>query len=44
MDYILWGISWPNVQMMIADAPRYTTEPEKKEITTVEQARKFFKV
>lgn len=44
VDYILWGISWPNVQMMIADAPRYTTEPKKKEITTAEEARKFFKV
>jgi hypothetical protein len=30
--------------MMIADAPRYTTEQKKKEIKTAEEARKFLKV
>jgi|ADurb_H2B_03_Slu_FD_contig_21_1068536_length_645_multi_6_in_0_out_0_2 hypothetical protein len=25
VDYILWGISWMNIQMMIADAPHYVT-------------------
>jgi hypothetical protein len=22
-DYILWGISWTNLQLKLADAPRY---------------------
>jgi hypothetical protein len=22
-DYILWGISWANLQLKLADAPRY---------------------
>lgn len=29
-DYLLWGISWLNVQLMIADAPR-TRELTKDE-------------
>lgn len=44
LDYMLWGVSWATLQLMLADAPRYTTAPESKEIVTVEQARKFFKV
>jgi hypothetical protein len=27
-DYLLWGISWLNVQLMIADAPRIS--PKKQ--------------
>jgi hypothetical protein len=30
LDYILWGISWMNLEMMIADAPRYVTGEEVK--------------
>lgn len=41
MDYILWGISWPNLQMMLADAPRYTTKQEVKPLESFEDAQKF---
>lgn len=33
-EYLLWGISWLNIQMMIADAPR-TEELEKDEFGNV---------
>ncbi|MFA5689886.1 MAG: hypothetical protein WC959_12230 [Kiritimatiellales bacterium] len=22
-DYVLWGIAWKNIEMMVADAPRW---------------------
>ena len=28
-DYLLWGISWLNVQIMLADAARVEQEPEQ---------------
>jgi hypothetical protein len=30
IDYILWGVSWINLQLMIADAPRYVTGNKMK--------------
>jgi hypothetical protein len=30
VDYILWKISWVNIQMMIADAPRYISGDETR--------------
>lgn len=32
LDYLLWKISWINLQMMIIDAPRYTNDSKKEEI------------
>jgi len=25
LEYLIWGITWVNLQMMIVDAPRYTS-------------------
>jgi len=44
VEYILWGISWASLQLMLADAPRYTTKPAAKEIVTIQDARKFLKL
>jgi hypothetical protein len=33
MHYLFWGIRWINLQLMIADAPRY----EGKDTTTIEE-------
>lgn len=30
LEYLLWNISWINLQMMIIDAPRYNTGDSKK--------------
>ncbi|MEZ2337692.1 hypothetical protein AB6735_18745 [Mucilaginibacter sp. RCC_168] len=30
--YMLWKVSWINIQMMLADAPRYKSKP-KDEVT-----------
>lgn len=29
--YILWGVSWINIQMMLADAPRYIRKSKDKD-------------
>lgn len=29
-EYIVWGISWVNLQMMLADAPRYIYDDKEK--------------
>lgn len=44
VDYILWGISWAALQIMMADAPRYTMGSKKKELVTIDDARKFLKL
>jgi hypothetical protein len=31
LDYLLWGIAWVNVQMMLADMPRYDYKGKSKE-------------
>jgi len=25
LDYLIWGVAWVNLQMMIVDAPRYVS-------------------
>jgi hypothetical protein len=42
-DYLLWGLSWANVQMKLADAPRYTYGKDKGGtfIGTEEELEKF---
>jgi hypothetical protein len=30
-DYLLWGITWLNVQLMLADGARYVTADEGEE-------------
>jgi hypothetical protein len=46
-DYLLWGISWQNVRMMLADAPRYKSvkkgseEPEVKDMS-FEELEKYW--
>lgn len=44
VNYILWGLSWANIQMMLADAPRYTTDSEVKELTDIEDAKEFLNI
>lgn len=44
VDYMLWEVSWATLQLMLADAPRFTTQPRSKEIVTVDDAKKFFKL
>jgi hypothetical protein len=31
--YVLWGISWQTVKMMIADAPKMVRKSKKKKLT-----------
>jgi hypothetical protein len=31
LDYILWGISFVNIQMILLDAPEYFSDNGKKE-------------
>jgi hypothetical protein len=44
VNYILWGIAWINIRMMLADAPRYISVKtnQKKEITTAEELEEFW--
>jgi hypothetical protein len=43
-DYILWGESWTNLQMKIADAPRISTKKDEvKPIETEEELEAFLK-
>jgi len=32
LDYLIWGIAWINLQMMITDAPRYVSGQKTEEI------------
>lgn len=36
-DYVLWGTSWANLQMKLADAPRYTYSKKEKVKTIVNE-------
>jgi hypothetical protein len=41
--YMMWKISWINIQMMLADAPRYNAE-DKEEIkvaTSIDDFKEF---
>jgi hypothetical protein len=42
MHYIMWGTSWLNIQMMLADAPRYVRgEVKAKELETEEDIERY---
>lgn len=51
LEQILWKISWVNLQMMIVDAPRYSSDeeetdriiPEPETIEEIDQLMKRFK-
>lgn len=32
LSYMLWGITWINLRMMIADAPRYVSDDVADEV------------
>lgn len=36
-EYLLWGISWLNLQLMIADAPRTKEMPTDEEGNPIEE-------
>jgi hypothetical protein len=36
-DYILWGTSWVNLQMKLADAPHYSYNKKEKVHTIVDE-------
>lgn len=36
-EYLLWGISWLNLQLMIADAPRTKETPTDEEGNPIEE-------
>ena len=36
-NYIIWGIAWVNLRMMIADAPRYVTGDKVKKGPPIER-------
>lgn len=36
-DYLLWGISWLNVQLMIADAPRSKDLPTDEDGNVIDE-------
>lgn len=38
-DYLLWGISWLNVQMMIKDAPRTKEQPTDDEGRPIDESK-----
>lgn len=48
-DYLLWGIAWINVSLMMADSARYVSSTEdqgddstmKVRLTTKEEIKKF---
>jgi len=42
-QYVLDGVSWINIKMMLADAPKYISKPREKakEITTSEELDDF---
>lgn len=37
-DYLLWGISWLNVQLMIADAPRSKDLPTDEDGNVIDES------
>ena len=39
LDYILWQVSWGNLMMMIADAPRYITGKKLKRGKDIESEK-----
>ena len=38
-DYLLWGISWLNVQLMIADAPRTKELPTDENGNVIDESK-----
>ena len=38
-DYLLWGISWLNVQLMIADAPRSKDLPTDEDGNVIDESK-----
>lgn len=38
-DYLLWGISWLNVQLMIADAPRTKDLPKDENSNVIDESK-----
>lgn len=38
-DYLLWGISWLNVQLMIADAPRSKDLPTDENGNVIDESK-----
>lgn len=38
-DYLLWGISWLNVQLMIADAPRSKDLPTDEDGNVIDKSK-----
>jgi len=42
LEYLMWSVSWINLQMMIADAPGYSDKP--KEVNSEDELKEFFKV
>jgi len=43
-QYVLDGLTWPNIKMMLADRAQYISKPKKekaKEITTSEELDEF---
>lgn len=38
-DYLLWGISWLNVQLMIADAPRSKDLPTDEDGNVMDESK-----
>ena len=38
-DYLLWGISWLNVQLMIADAPRTKDLPKDENGNVIDDSK-----
>ena len=44
MGYILWGVAWVNLQMMIADAPRYVTGKKMRRGKALETKEDFMEI
>jgi hypothetical protein len=40
-DYILWGTSWANLQMKLADAPRYRSGKRSRTINDEKELFNF---
>lgn len=47
MHYVLWRVAWINIEMMISDAPSYSSATEDKETKTAEtedELKEFLKL
>ena len=40
-DYLLWGVSWANIQMKLADAPYYSYRARDEKVDNAEELNRW---